>query len=177
MTCVQSWVAGPVLLQRMLCDGWFNYLTTIPAIWSSLAQQKHCTLNILDQLLTCPQIKYIMLLIALQLCPQCFILKSAGPFIRPKGYNVCLHRKWRRWFRSSGCGQSTVYVSSAEKASFPPLPSHFFSPFPAKWFRTDGTTTFVFSDSLDSTCWWNGAFTLYCPCRCVAVRFLMQPLF
>lgn len=32
------------------------------------------------------------------------------------------------------------------------LSSHFFSSFPAKCFRTDGTTTFVFSDSLDSTC-------------------------
>lgn len=42
------------------CDGWFHYLTTTPAVRSVGAQQTHYELNIIDQLLSCPQIKYVM---------------------------------------------------------------------------------------------------------------------
>lgn len=138
------------------------------AIWSLITQRKHCKLNIIDQFLGCPQIKYVKSLIALQRSPLYFILKSPGPFCQAERLRrlfpqeiTLLIQKLRLWSTYS------LYCQCWKSLS-----SHLFSPFPAKWCRTDGTPTFVFSDSLDLTCWWNGAFTPYWPCRCLAVHFL-----
>lgn len=61
---VQSWPATLVLLQRMLGDGWVNYPPTMPPIWSFIAQQNPCKLNIIDQFVSCLQIKCGVSLIA-----------------------------------------------------------------------------------------------------------------
>ena len=118
----------------------------------------------------CPQIKYVMAVIALQLWTSVFHIKERGA-LYPAERSRSLFpqeimwklRLWSKYSLYCLCWKS--FFPSPPPP--PPLSSHFFSPFPAKCFRTDGTTTFVFSDSLDSTCWWNGAFTLSCPCRCV----------
>lgn len=43
----------------------------MPAIWSFIAQQNPCKLNIIDQFVSCPQIKYgVSLIAALSLMKQ-----------------------------------------------------------------------------------------------------------
>lgn len=115
-----------------------------------------------------------MPLIVLQLLPSVFSIKAQKPVIRTGVWEVCfrrdksLIREFRLWVR-----EQYITPELGKKTVFPLLSSHLFSSFPAKKFRTDGTTTLVFSNSLDLTCWWNGAFTLCCPCRCVAVHFFI----
>lgn len=59
------------------------------------------------------------------------------------------------------------------------LKKHIFphSPIPGNCSRTDGTTTFVFYESLDLTCWWNGDFPLQCSGRCVSLRLNVSSVF
>lgn len=49
-------------------------------------------------------------------------------------------------------GAQAVARVQCWKSFLPSCPHASFPSFPVKWFRTDGTTTFVFSDSLDLTC-------------------------
>lgn len=155
----------------MLRDGWFNYPTTMPAIWSFIAQRKHCKPNIIDQLLSCPQIKYVLPLIALHRSSSVFHIKESGAFLSSrKGWEFCylffyfFRRRWSCLFRPTGLSEYSI-LSVLKKLFLSFFPPSLLSE-QNRWHHRR-----FFSNSLDLTCWWNGAFTLYCSCRCVAVHF------
>ena len=61
------------------------------------AQRKHCTPNIIDQLLGCPQIKYVMSLIALRRSSLSSLLKSAEPQRLRSCLITSLVQEFRLW--------------------------------------------------------------------------------
>lgn len=153
---------GPVdvlLLQWMLWTDAQNYPTAMP-LWKQLTAY-HWSIARLAI------IKYVMSMMVLQY----FILNSAVQFIRTKDLpgGSLFPQEIKPLY-----GAQTVVrvqcVSSAGKA-FSPLS---FSPLLCKVVQKQmAPPPCDFSDSLDLTGWWNGAFTLCCPCRCGAVHFLM----
>lgn len=103
----------------MLRDGWFNYPATMPAIWSFIAQRKHCKLNIIDRLLGCPQIKYYV--------SDCTTALLAVLHIKERR-DVCQAEEVHKFvstgdsvaYSGAQAGQSTACIAGAEKLFLPP---------------------------------------------------------
>lgn len=91
------------------------------ATGSVIAQRKHCELNIIDQLPSCPQIKYVMPLTELQLSPHYFILNSTQALYQAERLRSLFPQEIESLIQSSDCvsvsgGVSTINIARAKKA-------------------------------------------------------------